>query len=372
MKVEFRNFFRNFLVNIEDSYVDYFFIIGNKYDMDINEETAREIATNFLSVLAKDKYEINTFKNLKFLDLKVEKNSKDIDFLINKSTLYLYEKYIEFMKKEGKTSLELIEKMTRYLRDFYSMFESSINDDLENLDLKIGFESQNHIYSNNILAIFQKIKDNGAKVQFMNLYQGIPISYKGKIVKIDDESVVFEMENELQEVAMKLEGKAYIIKNDHLNRYVKADISYSNFSTKTVVLNNFVYLLNLPAIQREFIRIYPNVFVQVTLESEKHRELSGNLYDLSSGGLGFISTSNDGFCIGARVDIKFKIALFGKEYEVSTKGEILNIIEYMSSFRYCLRIYPDSQNLQVIQKYIKLRELETIEELREELNSYIG
>ncbi len=370
MEIKFEDFFREFLDELEPSYIEYFFIISAKCDIDMDENIAKNIATNFLENLSKDRFETKAITSLKLLEL--QRKSTKVDFLLNKSTLYIYEKFIEFMKKKDENSLTLIEKLTQHLKNFYNLVENNIDENIENYSSKVGFGYQNQVYSsNNILKIFQKMKENGKNIRFMNLYQGIPISYEGKIVEIDDESVVFEIENELQEIAMKLEGKAYMIKNEYLNRYIKADISYSNFSNKTIVLNNFVYLLNLPAIQREFTRIYPDVFVQVTLESEKNIELKGNLYDLSMGGLGFISKDNEGFFMGAYVDIKFKLTLLDKEYDVSTNGEILNMIEYMNSYRYCLKIFPDTKNLQEIQRYIKSRELEIIDELKEELNNYI-
>ncbi|NOX14956.1 MAG: PilZ domain-containing protein [Epsilonproteobacteria bacterium] len=370
MEMDFKEFFKEFINDTESDYIEYFFILCDKYDIAIDKNVARSIAKNFLENLSKDKLEIGTIRSLKLL--KLLKNSRKINLLLNKITLYIYEKFIEFMKKQDEISLDFFEQLTQHLKNFYNLIENSIYEETQNYSTKIGFGFQNQVYfNNNILDIFQKMKKDSKNIQFMNLYQGILISYEGKILEIDDESVVFKIENELQEIAMKLEGKAYMIKNDYLNRYVKADISYSNFSNKTIVLNNFVYLLNLPAIQREFSRVYPDIFVQVTLENEKNTQLKGNLYDLSMGGLGFISKDNEGFFVGAHVDMKFKLNLAGKEYNISTAGEILNMIEYMNSYRYCLKIFPDTKNLQKIQMYIKLREREIIEELKEELNNYI-
>ncbi|MCF6173703.1 MAG: PilZ domain-containing protein [Campylobacteraceae bacterium] len=370
MKIEFEDFFKEFTKDIKSNFIEYFFILTNKYDIEIDENITNSIAMDFLENFSKNSQEVEVIRNLKLL--KLLKNHTIINQILNKIIFYIYEKFIVFMKRKSINSLDLFDNLTQHLKKFYNLIENSMEEDIKNYSTKIGFGFQNQIYSNNnILDIFQKMQKDGKKVQFMNLYQGILISYEGKIIEIDDESVVFEIENELQEIAMKLEGKAYMVKNDYLNRYVKADISYSNFSNKTIVLNNFVYLLNLPAIQREFTRIYPDIFVQVTLENEKNTQLKGNLYDLSEGGLGFISKDSEGFFRGANVNIEFQLKLADEEYKICVTGEILNMIEYMNSYRYCLKIFPDTKNLQMIQSYIKSREREIIEELKEELNNYI-
>jgi len=145
-----------------------------------------------------------------------------------------------------------------------------------------------------------------------------------------------------------------MIKDKYLDRYIKADIYHINFLDKTVILNNFVYLLNLPATQRKYIRIYPSIFVQVALQDRKEYKLKGNLYDLSMEGLGIISKDNEGFYAGVPVDIEFKLILQDNEFEIQTKGQILNIIEYMGSYRYCLKITPNKEKY-LVKGYVTFR-----------------
>jgi hypothetical protein len=370
MKDKIEDFFEDFLNSFRRDFIEYFDLICTRYEFDLDSRDTKEIAENLLDKLFNDSPSLMAFPDDVILEMK--KHKSNLGFLINRSTIYIYKKYALFMKKQGKTDLFYIENLLQRLNNFSNFIENSTEDKIEEYNAEVGFGNQNQIYSsNNILNIFRKMKKDGRKVSFMNLYKGIPISYQGDIVKIDKDSIAFKLDNELQNIAMKLESKAYMVKDKYLDRYIKADISHSDFSDNTIVLNNFVYLLNLPAIQREYTRIYPSIFVQVTLQDTKYFELKGNLYDLSMGGLGIISKDNEGFYVGASVDIKFKLVLQEDEFEIHTKGQILNIIEYMGSYRYCLKISPDKKNSKNIENYIKSREIEIIEELKEELNSYI-
>jgi len=370
MEEEVKDFFEDFLDNFRLDFIEYFDLICARYAFDLDRNDTKVIAVSLLDNLFKEGYLSTVLPNDVILEMK--KNRVNIGFLINRSIIYIYKKYALFMKKQGKTNLIYIENLLQRLNNFSNFLENVIEDKIEEYNLKVGFGNQNQIYSsNNIINIFKKMQKDNRKVRFMNLYQGILVSHEGEIVSIEDESIVFRIENELQLVAMKLEGKAYMIKDEYLNRYIKADISHSNFSDKTIVLDNFVYLLNLPATQREYTRIYPNIFVQVTLENKKNIKLKGNLYDLSIGGIGIISNENRGFYAGASVDIKFTLILHDKEYKMHIKGKILNIIEYMGSYRYCLKMNTNEKNSKEIKKYIELREKEIIEELKGELNDYV-
>ena len=137
------------------------------------------------------------------------------------------------------------------------------------------------------------------------------------------------------------------------------------------VLNNFTYLLNLPAAQRKYPRIYPRILIIVKLLGDNKTQVMGNLYDLSQNGMGLISEDNRGYYNGARVSIEFQLTSLGKKYTIKTAGEIVDIMQYMNSFRYCLKIFPDSENLTKIVKYIEVRKEEILDELRSEFGGYI-
>jgi len=371
LEEEFRENFNGFITEFQEKFVEFFSSQCSNYDYALTKEDTRSMAIDILDNLFVNNIDFNSKTEENILQMKVD--GVLMGFLINKSLLYVLENYTLFAQKSDDSSLLFTEKLIAHFRKFSQLFENYITYNIDNSNKTINFGDNNYIYSrNNILDIFKNIKNKNKNIEFMNLYQGYPIVNEGKIIDIDGEEVVFEVKNELQEIAMKLEGKAYIVKNEFFNRNIKGDILYSNYSNNTIVLNNFTYLLNLPAIQRKYPRIYPKILIIVKLLGNKQTPVTGNLYDLSRNGMGLISEDNRGYYNGARVSIEFQLTSLGNKYTIKTAGEIVDIIQYMNSFRYCLKIFPDSENLTKIIKYIEVRKKEILDELRNEFGDGIA
>jgi len=151
---------------------DFFEDFLDKYEFDIDRNDTKMIAISLLDNLFNEEDISNILPDDIILEMK--KHKTNLGFLINRSIIYTYKKYVLFMKKQGKTDL---------VNNFSNFIENSIEDKIEEYNTKVGFGNQNQIYSsNNILNIFRKMKKDGRKIKFMNLYQGIPISHQGSIV----------------------------------------------------------------------------------------------------------------------------------------------------------------------------------------------
>ena len=151
---------------------------------------------------------------------------------------------------------------------------------------------------------------------------------------------------------------------------MKADVLAYHFHNNTVTLNNFTYLLNMPALQRESIRVHPDIIATVHLHQFNNLQTSGRLYDLSMNGLGVVSGENNGVFVGAKVIIDFELNGMSADRKIEIQGEVINIIEYNDSYRYCMRIFPDRSMSKKILNYITEREKEILEELNEALQEY--
>jgi len=370
LEEEFRDNFDDFITDFKEKFIEFFSSQCSNYDYALTTEDTRSIALDILDNLFANKIDFGRISEENILQMKVD--GVRMGFLLNKSLLYILENYTFFLQKRDDSNLLFAEKLITYFRKFSQLFENYISYNVDSNNKTINFGDNNYIYSsNNILDIFKKIKKENKNIEFMNLYQGYPIVNEGKIIDIDEEEVVFEVKNELQEIAMKLEGKAYIVKNEFFNRHIKGDILYSNYSNNTIILNNFTYLLNLPATQRKYPRIYPRILIIVKLLGNDLAPVVGNLYDLSQNGMGLISEDNRGYYNGARVSIEFQLTSLGNKYTIKTAGEIVDIMQYMNSYRYCLKIFPDSENLTKIIKYIEVRKKEILDELRNEFGGCI-
>ena len=368
-KEKFLNQSALFLKEFEPVYIEFFASLCVSYDNTISKDEAREIALSIYQNLFKCNFTIQGLRE--DLLIKMRHDGVMIGFLINRSMFYLIENYIKFAKqKKISPQVELlISCVSRFINVLESEVSDKYNASLGEFDFQGGEIS---FASNSIIETFQKMKDEGQKIQFLNLYQGVPIICDADIVSIDGENVSFHTEH-LQEIAMKLDGRAFIIKNDYFSKHLKADIVYNNFMTNTVVLHNFIYLLNMPALQREFVRVHPDIVAKVYLHQFGNVETTGRLYDLSLSGLGVLSAENNGVFVGARVLVAFDLNSSKTETpdKIEVEAEVMNIIEVKGAYRYCMRIFPEKEMNDKIITYIAQREKEIIQNLEDELKEYI-
>lgn len=361
-----------FLKEFEENYVDYFACLCTSYDKVIPKEEAKEIALEIYRGLFKCDYDISNLREDIFI--RMRQDGVMIGFLINRSMFYLIEQYIAFAREHDIAPQ--VELLLGCVSRFINLLENEVTPKVSNYTgaFDVSFSSDVMFSpTNNIIETFNQMKKENQSVVFLNLYKGVPISSEAMIVDIEGENITFKID-QLQEIAMKLDGQAFIVKNNYFNKHLKADIVYSNFQTNTVVLTNFIYLLNMPALQREFIRVHPDIVAKVFLHQFGNLQTSGRLYDLSMNGLGVVSSENNGMFIGAKVLIEFElnsasVAADG-DRKIEVQGEVINIIEYKDSYRYCMRIFPNRGMSEKILRYIALREREILEDLNSELKDY--
>lgn len=358
-----------FLEEFEPKFIDYFVALCASYHCTLTHEEKEEVAHALYHNLFQCNFELNEFKNDLFI--KMRQDGVMVGFLINRSMFYLLEHYLVFAKSHQ--FVPQFEILIACITRFIQVLE---NDITEKVSLPLGefgisFDDSLHI-TNNIIDIFKKMKHDGQSIHFLNLYQGVPISYDATILEIEAESVTFSIDK-LQEIAMKLDGNAYMVKNEYLSKHMKADIFYNDFSNNTVTLNNFIYLLNMPAVQREYVRVHPNIVANVYLHSHNDMQTSGRLFDLSMKGLGVVSHENNNIFVGAKVMVSFDLNsdFRQKGDTIEVEAEVINIIEYKDSYRYCMRIFPEKEMIDKITAYIVQREKEILENLQDELKEYI-
>jgi hypothetical protein len=90
---------------------------------------------------------------------------------------------------------------------------------------------------NEIIAQFLQLYRDSRPVKFTNIYQGIPITCTGTILKVEDDRVAFNI-SRYQGLCLKLEGHT-IIHSDFLTRKFQADTVQVDLKNETAVLTNF-------------------------------------------------------------------------------------------------------------------------------------
>lgn len=223
----------------------------------------------------------------------------------------------------------------------------------------------------NITDLFAKIKNNNEKIEFLNLYKGVPIKCEGSIVNIENDEITFEV-TLMQILAMMEEQSAFVVKNDILGKHIKADVVNYFLSNNTIKLNNFKRLDNMPATQRAFARVHPNTTTNVLLINDQGESAKGILYDISEGGMGVLTTQNLGIKNGDVLEAQLTLIMpnTNEEIEIAEKVKLIVLIDYKGTLRYCMQNLPNQNAQSYIAKFVQSRETQTLEDLKEQLKQY--
>lgn len=366
VRVELREFFEDF----EAKFIDYFLTLSYSYDKTLEENLLRRVAKLVYEQIQNSELDITQEEEELFYQMR--KDGIMVGFLINRAMFFFLENFIDYTQNNKPETCHYIQKIILSMTHFIKHCETHVCDKYKVQMVHLNFDANdNMIIGNNIIDVFKQLYKNKKKAKFFNLYKGVPISYEAAIISIDGEEITFKTEA-IQEIAMKMDGTAYILKDENFDKHIKADIVYNNFFNNTVVLSNFTYLLNMPASQREYVRVHPDILAYVNIANNKTTYTKGKLYDLSVKGLGVVSGDNNGLYAGAKIDMSFELIYANDErYVVETVGEILNIIEYSDSYRYCIKIFPGLEQEDKIVAYVRNREKEIVKNLEDILQEYI-
>ena len=193
---------------------------------------------------------------------------------------------------------------------------------------------------------FTRMKNAKVRPEFLNLYDGLDM---------------------MQILAMKQDGKGFILPNSFFSKQLRADIVDYNIADKSVTLSNFSRTATMHANKRKFQRVLPNRFTKISLKGEQG-ELVGSLYDISEGGMSILSSQATNFKDGEELEANFDILLSPNEVKnVSLKLKLVTELAYKGYIRYCMQLVDDDKT---IKDFTQKRVKETLDELRSRINLY--
>ena len=223
-------------------------------------------------------------------------------------------------------------------------------------------------------TVFARVRNDNRQVHFLNLYNGVKVECMGEVEHVEDDTVVCKVTLE-QILAMKEEQNAYIVRDEYFSENLRADIVGFDLANLTVTLQNFTYMQNLHANLRKHQRVYPDRYTKVIL-TQNGSEISGNLYDISRGGLGVVSLDDGEFKEGEPINAKFELSIpdevsdSNKSINIDTDLKLVAALRYKGAMRYCCQLADKDGAGEDIAKFTKKRVIETLEELKEQLKTY--
>jgi len=273
----------------------------------------------------------------------------NIDAILNRTFLFLINKYIKYIFKE-EDSIEKLKIVTK-LCDFYITY---LNHYKENINTENSLPKE-------IIEYFS----NSKPIIYFTVFKGVPISYKTHIKKIDNDSFDVKI-NPHQIISAKFQKVVYILNPDTTQTFI-ANIKDIKQNGNIVTLNNITNVKR-NTIKRNFIRVQPKEKTFINIEY-KEKTFKGEVHDLSLRGLGVISIPIDiSLSESEKLNIFLNLTYNNNYINIHTKAELVSITKLNNSqYKYHFYFILPSIDERNLEKYICYREQEIINEL----NQYI-
>ncbi len=207
-------------------------------------------------------------------------------------------------------------------------------------------------------------------VTMINSYRGVPISYDGHLIGIDDNVVKLRV-HKFQAVCMELTKRTFFM-NDFLPT-VQANVLEKDFENTTVVLNDLKFTDNAIG-KRKTIRVSPKEPIPVVINRKNSsHQIVASLVDISVIGVGvyWMSVFMEevrSFISNTEVSVSITLpASNGKAlHNLELGGTVLNVlpIDGVQRFRLGLRIVTDNESQKQIKDFVAFQQSEIIREIK--------
>lgn len=304
------------------------------------------IANNFYNALYNTEKDI--YKKQLCCFFRMKENGLDPGFLYSELTHEL----INSFTNQERDSLEIIVKIKKIiqvcqrqqilLQEMLNAPESgTLENENFNLITNIALQTKEISYFKNLCTLERNIKF------FLHTEVGTSMSY-AKIVQIGNSSLVLCVSDE-QLSMLALPSNAFILKNQEDEKNFSASAKILCPKEATVILENIKELESLPLLSRKFPRakIIHTSLVHIANENEY---LSGNMIDISEGGIGIISSSKSSFEKGQNIVafVSYEDPDRGFKFNFETTGHVTSIIGSNRAFRYGISLNLNQEEKSLI------------------------
>lgn len=328
------------------------------------DELKTHMGSVYDSVLAKEPYFDQLNQNL---DRTFDYNIELKNYIISRSFLCLIRLHVE--RENRDYTLELIKAIEDILKILCNEKDRKPKE-IVNFATSILEADDEFSVHENIVDTFSKIRADDVELEFLNLYKDVPVKGFGKVVSTEENYVVFEV-GLMQMLAIIEEKNAFIVKNDYTKKHIKADIMEYDIINRTIKLGNFSRFKSMPASQRVYTRVHPIDTTQVIL-SKNNKQIKGLLYDISEGGMAVLSGEELGCESGDNLRATFELTMPHSTQKVQIEQELQLVIQidYKGAHRYCMKSITNEVTQNFITNFTKQREIDTIEDLKQKIDTY--
>ncbi len=215
--------------------------------------------------------------------------------------------------------------------------------------------------------VLKRIFDKSSKITLHNLFKGIPINEKTKVLDFTDGIIQLKINS--TKIPFYKNEKFTYIEHDLIPDIIKARILKIEEKNALMVLGNLEFLKSSP-VERSDIRVEPNNKIIASLTNGPKKIIEGYITTISENSLSL-------YVPDSKLEILLRENLFGKEMEINF--QIMNEKNFLTPIKtktylfsivnnkVVLNIMPNSTTKAKIKNYISSRQNEILNLLKKEL-----
>ena len=271
-------------------------------------------------------------------------NNKNIGFFFSSLMYNLIEAFMEHKKPKGlKKSMDLIKICANLQKEILSALQSNHTFDVSPyLPKKDGIT-----YLHNMYRL-------GRGIRFITHTDLGTCPYIAFVKQIGQYSAVLQISDE-QMTMMMSSHSTFILKNseDETNFSVQTEILCSE--ENTIIIKNIEELESSPLLSRKYPRaaIVHASLVHIANEDEY---ITGNMLDISEGGMGIMSSTKSHFEKGQNIVafVSYEDEKSGFKFSFEANGIITSIIGIEHVFRYGIQLSLDDEEKDVVHNLVDI------------------
>ena len=280
----------------------------------------------------------------------------DLKKILTQCTLIMIRDYIDHVShnkgdiSKVKRLVELVELYLGIVEDAQSKYLSELRSKVKKQDRPV-VEGERNI----IIEFFRKLKEQEkTDIEFISYYKQVPAVCRATITDVGDTTFRASICN----LSIFTIGEEIYVKHPRLPRTVAVRVKEIDH-TSDMGEFEVIGFVDLPQERRKYVRVQPDDSIPVKI-SKGEAEITGEMADISVGGIGVYVRDYNGFGIGDIVTVSFHLS-GGK---VETNGVIRHITPHENLYRVGIEYRLDFKQEEIVSDYVMERQFEILRELK--------
>jgi hypothetical protein len=269
---------------------------------------------------------------------RLKENNIDTGFLYSELTNELIDSFTNqnldtaVIIPKIKSILQVCKKQQAALQEMLSAKEcSSFESKTFDLCTNIAMQEGSIAYLKNLSNLGRNIKF------FVHTEVGTCMSY-ARIEQVGNNSAVISVSDE-QLSMLKLPNNSFVLKNKEFEKSFSVRAKILCAKESTVIIENLKELDSMPLLSRRYPRA-SIIHASVIHLANENEYISGNMIDISEGGIGVMSGAKSSFEKGQSIVafISYEDAKGGFKFNFEATGHVVSIIGKENAFRYGIEL----------------------------------